>query len=63
MLRPSQELDMRSLVTRFLVDDQGLETVEWAIMAALIVSGIVAAVLLLAPKVAARLDAMEKAVP
>lgn len=54
---------MRSLVTRFLVDDQGLETVEWAIMAALIVSGIVAAVLLLAPKVAARLDAMEKAVP
>jgi Flp pilus assembly pilin Flp len=54
---------MKSFVKKFLADEQGLETVEWAILAALIVSGAAAAVLLLAPKVAAKFDAMEKAVP
>jgi Flp pilus assembly pilin Flp len=30
-----------NLVKRFLKDDTGMETVEWAIMAALIVAGLI----------------------
>ena len=38
---------MKALVKRFIKEEKGLETVEWAVMAALIVLGIVGAVITL----------------
>jgi Flp pilus assembly pilin Flp len=32
---------MRSMINRFVSDESGMETVEWAILAALIVAGLV----------------------
>jgi Flp pilus assembly pilin Flp len=37
----SKELVMRQLVSRFIRDERGMETVEWGVLAALIVAGLV----------------------
>ena len=42
---------MMNMLKRFIKDEQGLETVEWVVMAALIVLGIVAAITTLQGKI------------
>ncbi len=37
-------MKLTDLLSRFLRDDRGMETVEWAILAALITAGIVTAI-------------------
>jgi len=37
-------MKIRNLCARFIRDDRGMETVEWAILAALITAGIVTAI-------------------
>jgi Flp pilus assembly pilin Flp len=43
---------------RFLTDDQGLESVEWATIAGLIVASIIAVVLWIGPRVAREFAAL-----
>lgn len=38
---------MKNLVKRFIREEQGLETVEWTLMAALIILGLVGVIVLL----------------
>ncbi len=45
---------MLRLVKRFLADDRGLETVEYAVMTALIVAALVTAITLLSGSVSGR---------
>ena len=37
-------MKIKEFVKRFLADDRGMETVEWAILAALITAGVVTAI-------------------
>jgi Flp pilus assembly pilin Flp len=46
---------------RFIQDDRGLETVEWAVIAALIVAGIITVISTLSQNVTGRFSAMESA--
>ena len=47
---------LKNIVARFVSDEQGMETVEWGVMAALIVVGVAAAVALLGDNVKAKFD-------
>jgi len=48
-------------VTRFVKDDRGMETVEWAVLAALIVAGLVAVITALGGNVLAKFTALKTA--
>ncbi len=50
---------MKELAKRFLRDEKGLETVEWTIMAALIILGLVAAITTLQDEIRNTFDALE----
>ena len=49
------------LVKRFLKDEQGLETVEWAVLAALIVAALVTAITGLGSNVLAKFNDLKNA--
>ena len=49
---------MRKMFRKFVADERGLETVEYAVMTALIVAALVTAVGLLTAAVAGRFDAV-----
>ena len=44
---------------RFIQDDRGLETVEWAVIAAMITTGLIAIIGTLGQNVAGKFSAME----
>jgi len=50
-----------NLLKKFVRDEAGMETVEWAIMAALIVAGIVAIIAGLGTNVKAKFTALQTA--
>ena len=50
---------MKALVKRFIKEEKGLEMVEWTIMAALIVLGIVAAVITLQDEISNTFGSLE----
>jgi Flp pilus assembly pilin Flp len=52
---------MLQLIKRFVREESGLETVEYAVMAGLIVVGVILTVTTLGGKVKAKLDALEAA--
>lgn len=47
---------MKSFLKKFVSDDKGLETVEYAVMTALVVAAMVTAITLLAQAIAGRFD-------
>ncbi len=49
------------LIARFVRDDRGMETVEWAILAALIVAGLVTVITGLGQNVLTRFTALKTA--
>ena len=49
------------MLKRFLKDERGLETVEWAVIAALIVAGLIAIITGLGTNVEARFTELESA--
>ena len=55
----SKETPSMRLIKRFLRDERGLETVEYAIMAGLIVSGLVAIVVSIGEWVKGRFQALQ----
>lgn len=55
-----REKKMKNLVS-FLKDERGLETVEWAVIAALIVAALVGVIQLLGTNVLAKFTALEDA--
>jgi len=52
---------MKALLTKFARDERGMETVEWAVLAALIVAGLVAVITTLGTNVTARFTALRNA--
>ncbi len=52
---------MRSLIGSFLRDDRGMETVEWAVLAALIVAGLVAVITGLGGNMVTKFTALQDA--
>jgi len=52
---------MMEMLKRFIKDEQGLETVEWAVIAALIVVGLIVAITNLGDNVKASFEALESA--
>ncbi len=48
------------LLNKFACDEQGMETVEWAILAALIVAGLVAVITTLGSNVLAKFTTLKK---
>jgi len=52
---------MRTLIARFIRDEQGMETVEWAVVAALIVAGLVAVISGLGTNVNSKFNALKNA--
>ncbi len=50
---------MKELAKRFFRDEKGLETVEWTIMAALIILGLVAAITTLQDEIGNTFNALE----
>jgi len=52
---------MKALITRFVRDDRGMETVEWGIMAALIVTGVVAVITLLGQQILTKFTSLQTA--
>jgi len=53
---------MKTLLKRFIMDESGLETVEWAVIAALIVAGLVLIITQLGDAVKARFTTLKEAV-
>ncbi len=49
------------LVRKFVSDDKGMETVEWAILAALIVAGLVAVITTLGSNVLSKFTILQNA--
>ncbi len=49
------------LIARFVRDERGMETVEWAVLAALIVAGLVAVITGLGTNVVAKFTALQTA--
>jgi Flp pilus assembly pilin Flp len=49
---------MKTLAKKFMKDEQGLELAEYAVMAALIITAVVAAIVLLRNAIAARFNAI-----
>jgi len=54
-------MSMRKAIVAFLRDEQGMETVEWAILAALIVAGLVTVISGLGTNVLNRFTALQNA--
>ena len=54
-----EQMKALEIMKRFVKDERGLETVEYAVMTALIVAAIVGAIALLATTIAARFNAVE----
>ncbi len=54
-------MSIRKLCIAFLRDEQGMETVEWAILAALIVAGLVAVITGLGGNVLNKFTALQNA--
>ena len=52
---------MKDLILRFWRDEEGLETVEWAVLAAVIVGGGVALYTTIGSKVSSRIESLNKA--
>jgi len=52
---------MRSILNRFISDESGMETVEWAVLAALIVAGLVAVITGLGTNVLNKFTALKTA--
>ena len=50
-----------SLLKKFVRDDRGMETVEWAVLAALIVAGLVAVITTLGSNVLAKFTVLKDA--
>ena len=50
---------MKALVKRFIEDERGLETIEWTLMAALIVLGLVGGITLLQTEIKAIFTALQ----
>lgn len=50
---------MKALLKRFVYDEQGLETVEYAVMTALIVAALIAAITLLSGAITTRFGVVE----
>jgi Flp pilus assembly pilin Flp len=59
MFGPRKELIM---FARFISDDRGMETVEWAVVAALIVAGVVTAVSGLGTNVVAKFNTLKNSI-
>jgi len=53
---------MKTLLKWFIMDESGLETVEWAVIAALIVAGLVLIITQLGDAVKARFTTLKEAV-
>lgn len=53
---------MLALAKKFLKNEEGMETVEYAVMAALIVAGLIAAIGLLGGAVKAKFEALTTAI-
>ena len=53
---------MLSMLKRFVKDDQGLETVEYAVMTALVVAAMVAAITALSGAITARFGATQSVI-
>jgi pilus assembly protein Flp/PilA len=51
-----------NLLSKFVRDEAGMETVEWAIMAALIVTGVIAVVTTIGTGVKTKFEALNTAV-
>ena len=54
-----KELEMKSWIKKFVADDSGLETVEYAVMTALIVGAMVVAITALSGAVTTRFGATQ----
>ena len=54
-----EEVTMKKLLKKFILDEQGLETVEYAVMTALIVAAMITAIVALSATITARFDAVE----
>lgn len=54
---------MKALLKKFVNDERGLETVEWAVIAALIVTGLVGVITTLGTKVSAEFTALSAELP
>ena len=52
---------MRKLLASFVADESGMETVEWAILAALIVAGLVAVITTLGSNILAKFTILKNA--
>jgi len=52
---------MRKSIGSFLSDDRGMETVEWAVLAALIVAGLIAVITALGGNVLAKFTTLRDA--
>ncbi len=50
---------MKKLLKKFILDEQGLETVEYAVMTALIVAAMILAITTLSGTISARFDSVE----
>jgi len=50
------------MLKRFIRDESGLETVEWAIIAAIIASGAIVAISFIADKVTLRFNTLNEAI-
>ena len=57
-----KEKTMKALLKKFVTDERGLETVEWGVIAALIVLGLVGTITLLGGHVNDRFTALDAAV-
>lgn len=51
------------MLKALLRDESGMETVEWAVLLGLILAGVIGVVLTLGPKVTAKFQAVDTALP
>ncbi|MEN6626003.1 MAG: Flp family type IVb pilin [Candidatus Sumerlaeia bacterium] len=54
---------LRKAMKAFIRDESGMETVEWAVLLGLILAGVIGVVLTLGPKVTAKFQAVDTALP
>ncbi len=54
-------MKLRTLVKAFLCDDRGMETVEWAVLAAILVAGLIAVISGLGTNVLNKFTALQTA--
>ena len=55
--------DLKKLITGFLMDERGTETLEWALVCGLIVVGAIAAIAMIGPKISDMWNDINKEVP